>query len=128
MAAVSLPVVPQPAIHQSRQAVARLASTSKTSPTSASPSTIWATWPGCTTMPSPRTLKPPGLALGLAHGAMLGGSLKPEQFTNYEVGAKWDVNPDLSITAAVFTPAGSTPPSVLASRGSSERNSHQRDR
>lgn len=29
-------------------------------------------------------------------------SLKPEQFTNYEVGAKWDVNPSLALTAAVF--------------------------
>lgn len=29
-------------------------------------------------------------------------SLKPEEFTNYEVGAKWDVNPFLSLTAALF--------------------------
>lgn len=29
-------------------------------------------------------------------------TLKPEQFTNYEVGAKWDVNPSLALTAAVF--------------------------
>jgi catecholate siderophore receptor len=29
-------------------------------------------------------------------------TLEPERFVNYEVGAKWDVNPDLSITAAVF--------------------------
>jgi catecholate siderophore receptor len=29
-------------------------------------------------------------------------SLRPEEFTNYEVGAKWDVNPGLSLTAALF--------------------------
>ena len=29
-------------------------------------------------------------------------SLRPEEFTNYEIGAKWDVNPDLSLTAALF--------------------------
>jgi catecholate siderophore receptor len=29
-------------------------------------------------------------------------NLAPEKFTNYEVGAKWDVRPDLSLTAAVF--------------------------
>jgi catecholate siderophore receptor len=27
--------------------------------------------------------------------------LKPEQFTNYEVGAKWDARPSLSLTTAV---------------------------
>ena len=29
-------------------------------------------------------------------------TLEPEQFTNYEVGAKWDVSQDLGITAAVY--------------------------
>jgi catecholate siderophore receptor len=29
-------------------------------------------------------------------------SLKPEEFTNYEIGAKWDVSPNLSLTAALF--------------------------
>ncbi|HEX2078096.1 MAG TPA: TonB-dependent siderophore receptor [Longimicrobium sp.] len=29
-------------------------------------------------------------------------TLEPEQFTNYEVGAKWDVRPDLALTAAVY--------------------------
>jgi catecholate siderophore receptor len=29
-------------------------------------------------------------------------SLDPEEFTNYEIGAKWDVKPYLSLTAAVF--------------------------
>jgi catecholate siderophore receptor len=29
-------------------------------------------------------------------------TLEPERFTNYEVGAKWDVSPDLGITAAVY--------------------------
>lgn len=29
-------------------------------------------------------------------------TLEPEEFRNYEVGAKWDVLPDLSFTAAVF--------------------------
>jgi len=28
--------------------------------------------------------------------------VKPEQFTNYEAGVKWDANPNLSFTAAVF--------------------------
>lgn len=28
--------------------------------------------------------------------------VKPEQFTNYEVGAKWDLHPDLSLTTAVY--------------------------
>jgi catecholate siderophore receptor len=29
-------------------------------------------------------------------------TLEPEQFTNYEVGAKWDVRPSLSLTSAVY--------------------------
>jgi catecholate siderophore receptor len=29
-------------------------------------------------------------------------TLEPERFTNYEVGAKWDVRPDLSVTAAAY--------------------------
>jgi catecholate siderophore receptor len=29
-------------------------------------------------------------------------ALDPEEFRNYEVGAKWDVNPNLSLTSAVF--------------------------
>ena len=29
-------------------------------------------------------------------------SLKPEKFTNYEVGIKWDIRPDLNATFAVF--------------------------
>jgi catecholate siderophore receptor len=29
-------------------------------------------------------------------------ALEPEEFTNYEIGAKWDVNPDLSLTSAVY--------------------------
>ncbi|MES2579003.1 MAG: TonB-dependent siderophore receptor [Pseudomonadota bacterium] len=29
-------------------------------------------------------------------------SFKPEKFTNYEVGAKWDVNSNLALTAAVY--------------------------
>ena len=29
-------------------------------------------------------------------------TLEPEQFTNYEVGAKWDVRPDLALTTAVY--------------------------
>ena len=29
-------------------------------------------------------------------------SFKPEKFINYEIGAKWDVNPDLALTAAVY--------------------------
>ena len=28
--------------------------------------------------------------------------LKPEQFTNYEVGAKWDATPDLALTTALY--------------------------
>ena len=28
--------------------------------------------------------------------------VKPEQFTNYEVGAKWDVTPDLALTTALY--------------------------
>jgi catecholate siderophore receptor len=28
--------------------------------------------------------------------------VKPEQFSNYEIGAKWDVQPDLSLTTAVY--------------------------
>ena len=28
--------------------------------------------------------------------------MKPEQFTNYEVGAKWDATPDLSLTTALY--------------------------
>jgi catecholate siderophore receptor len=29
-------------------------------------------------------------------------ALQPEQFRNYEVGAKWDARPDLSLTAAIY--------------------------
>ena len=29
-------------------------------------------------------------------------ALEPEKFTNYELGAKWDLRPDLSLTAALF--------------------------
>ncbi|MGH7026935.1 TonB-dependent receptor [Brevundimonas sp.] len=29
-------------------------------------------------------------------------NLEPEEFTNHEIGAKWDVRPDLNVTAAVF--------------------------
>lgn len=29
-------------------------------------------------------------------------SFDPEKFINYEIGAKWDINPDLSLTAAVY--------------------------
>jgi catecholate siderophore receptor len=29
-------------------------------------------------------------------------ALKPEIFNNYEIGAKWDIKPDLSLTAAVY--------------------------
>ncbi len=29
-------------------------------------------------------------------------TLEPEEFTNYEIGAKWDLNPGLSLTGAVF--------------------------
>lgn len=29
-------------------------------------------------------------------------NLEPEEFTNHEVGVKWDVRPDLNVTAAVF--------------------------
>jgi catecholate siderophore receptor len=29
-------------------------------------------------------------------------NLEPEKFTNYEVGAKWDVRPDLNVTLALF--------------------------
>jgi catecholate siderophore receptor len=29
-------------------------------------------------------------------------SLVPERYTNYELGAKWDVNPDLNVSAAIY--------------------------
>jgi catecholate siderophore receptor len=29
-------------------------------------------------------------------------SLAPERYTNYEIGAKWDVDPDLNVTAALY--------------------------
>lgn len=29
-------------------------------------------------------------------------NLEPEEFTNHEIGAKWDIRPDLNVTAAVF--------------------------
>ncbi len=34
--------------------------------------------------------------------AVTNASFKPEKFINYEVGAKWDVNADLALTAAVY--------------------------
>ncbi len=47
-------------------------------------------------------------------------TLKPETFSNYEVGAKWDVRPDLSLTAAIYQldrgntrATGATPGSVV---------------
>ena len=33
---------------------------------------------------------------------MSNAALKPEEFTNYEIGAKWDVNPSLTVNAALF--------------------------
>ena len=38
----------------------------------------------------------------LASLTLSNAALKPEQFTNYEVGAKWDIRPALSLTAALF--------------------------
>ena len=38
----------------------------------------------------------------LASLTLANSALKPEQFTNYEVGAKWDIRPDLSLTAALY--------------------------
>lgn len=38
----------------------------------------------------------------LASLTLSNASLRPEEFTNYEIGAKWDVNPRLSLTAALF--------------------------
>ena len=32
----------------------------------------------------------------------IAGILAPEKFTNYEVGAKWDIRPDLNVTLAMF--------------------------
>lgn len=34
--------------------------------------------------------------------ALSNAALKPEQFTNLELGAKWDVRPDLALTAALY--------------------------
>ncbi|WP_454722499.1 MULTISPECIES: TonB-dependent receptor [Cupriavidus] len=34
--------------------------------------------------------------------ALTNASLKPEKFENYEIGAKWDVRPALSLTAALY--------------------------
>jgi catecholate siderophore receptor len=33
---------------------------------------------------------------------LVNASFKPEKFINYEIGAKWDVNPNLALTAAVY--------------------------
>ncbi len=38
----------------------------------------------------------------LASLTLSNAALKPEQFTNHEVGAKWDIRPDLSMTAALY--------------------------
>ncbi len=38
----------------------------------------------------------------LASLTLSNANLAPEGFTNYEVGAKWDIRPDLSVTAALF--------------------------
>lgn len=38
----------------------------------------------------------------LASLTLTNAALKPEQFTNIEVGAKWDVRPELSLTAALY--------------------------
>ncbi|TDH63820.1 TonB-dependent siderophore receptor [Dankookia rubra] len=38
----------------------------------------------------------------LASLTLANQSLKPEQFTNYEIGAKWDVRPDFAVTAALY--------------------------
>jgi catecholate siderophore receptor len=38
----------------------------------------------------------------LASLTLANSALKPEQFTNHELGAKWDVRPELSLTAALY--------------------------
>jgi catecholate siderophore receptor len=38
----------------------------------------------------------------LASLTLTNAALKPEQFMNLEVGAKWDIRPDLSLTAALY--------------------------
>jgi len=58
--------------------------------------------------------------------------VKPEQFSNYEVGAKWDVYPDLSLTTAVYrldrTNTRSTDPndpSRIVQTGSQRTNGYE---
>ena len=38
----------------------------------------------------------------LASLTLANSALKPEQFTNHELGAKWDLRPELSLTAALY--------------------------
>lgn len=38
----------------------------------------------------------------LASLTLANSALRPEEFTNYEVGVKWDIRPELSLTAALF--------------------------
>lgn len=38
----------------------------------------------------------------LASLSVTNAALKPEKFKNYELGAKWDVQPNLAVTAAIF--------------------------
>ena len=56
-------------------------------------------------------------------------TLEPEQFTNYEVGAKWDVAPDLSLTAAVYqldrTNTAAPDPSDPDAHGADRQPAHQ---
>jgi len=58
--------------------------------------------------------------------------VKPEQFSNYEVGAKWDVYPDLSLTTAIYrldrTNTRSTDPndpSRIVQTGSQRTNGYE---
>lgn len=38
----------------------------------------------------------------LASLTLSNATLQPEEFTNYEIGAKWDIRPELSLTAALY--------------------------
>ena len=42
-------------------------------------------------------------------------ALEPEEFRNYEIGAKWDVRPGLAFTAAVYASTAATSPSPIRS-------------
>ncbi len=79
-------------------------------PTSRAPTTCSRRGRGLSSSPSSRSRSTPATRLTylprageqLSSLSLTNQSLDPERFTNYEVGAKWDLQPGLSFTTAIY--------------------------